>query len=59
MNERMLRAMDPCRFVLIALAGWMNQLNYRLLTIFAKRIVYSASNPADADCASTTINADD
>jgi hypothetical protein len=29
----------------------MNHVNYRLLTIFAKRIVCSASNTADADCA--------
>ena len=57
-NElKMSRALDPFRFVLIAMAGWMKQRQQQSLTTFAKRTAFFESSSVNGDCGSTTTSA--
>ena len=55
----MSRILDPFRFVLIAVGGWMNNINCRSSINFAKRTGFYASNWAGGECVSTTATAVD
>ena len=57
MNERMPRALDPFRFVLIALAGWMNQRQLHAINYLREENRVLREHSAGGDCVSTTISA--
>jgi hypothetical protein len=55
----MLHVLDPFRFVLIAVAGWMNQREYQMIDYLREENRFCASNSASGGAGLTTINAVD
>ena len=51
--------LDPFRFMLIAVAGWMNQRQLAVIAYLREEIVFYESSSAGAGCASTTTSAVD
>jgi hypothetical protein len=51
--------LDPFRFVLIAVAGWMNQRQMQVIEYLREEIVFCESNSANVACASATTSAVD
>ena len=51
--------LDPFRFMLIAVAGWMNQGQLAVIAYLPKKIVFCENSSAGAVCASTTTSAVD
>ena len=45
----MRRALDPFRFLLIAVTGWMNQHQLLVIDYLRERIAFCENNPADDD----------
>jgi hypothetical protein len=53
----MSRALDPFRFVLISLAGWMNQRQLHAIDYLREENRFFANNSATGGCGSTMISA--
>jgi len=53
----MTTSLDPFRFVLIAVSGWMNQQQLELINYLRARTEFFASNSAESDYGSTMTSA--
>jgi len=57
--SEMPRVLDPFRFLLIAVAGWMNQRQLQMIDYLREETAFCASNSARGKCGSMTTNAGD
>jgi hypothetical protein len=57
MANEMPRVLEPFRFVLITVAGWMNQRQLQIIDYFREENRFCASNSAGSLCDSTTTSA--
>ena len=55
----MSKVLDPFRFVLIALAGWMNHRQYQVIDYLREENVFCGSSWAKGGCDSTMISGGD
>jgi hypothetical protein len=51
--------LDPFRFLLIAVSGWMNHRQLQIIEYLREGIGCFANNSVDGECASMTISAGD
>jgi hypothetical protein len=57
-GKEMPRMLDPFQFVLVAVAGWMNQRQQQTIEYLRERIGFYGSNSVIVGCASMMTSAD-